>query len=123
MKALAAATARKTICACGRPILGYRHVLAAGAFVQHRESISFVEEKDSLLAQNLPRLNEMYPEYTPVIMSFENEDGIRQARWALDRARLRMARERGQEFVLLVTNALEGGTAKAIKDIENTGGV
>ncbi len=102
--------------------IGYRHVLAAGAFVQHRESISFVEEKDSLLAQNLPRLNEMYPEYTPVVMSFENEDGIRQARWALDRARLRMARERGQEFVLLVTNALEGGTAKAIKDIENTVG-
>jgi GT2 family glycosyltransferase/glycosyltransferase involved in cell wall biosynthesis len=102
--------------------LGYRHVVAAGALVQHRESISFVGEKDGLLAQNLPRLNRMYPEYTPVIMNFEAQDGLRRARWALDRARLRNAADRGEQFTLVVTNALDGGTVNAINDIEQAAG-
>jgi GT2 family glycosyltransferase/glycosyltransferase involved in cell wall biosynthesis len=101
---------------------GYRHVVAAGALVQHRESISFVGEKASLLARNLPRLNGMYPEYTPVIMNFEDADGMRSGRWALDRARLARAREAGGRFVLVITNALDGGTAKAIRDIEEVAG-
>jgi GT2 family glycosyltransferase/glycosyltransferase involved in cell wall biosynthesis len=102
--------------------LGYRHVVAAGALVRHRESISFVGEKASLLAANLPRLNAMYPEYTPVIMDFEDQDGLRRGRWALDKVRLNNAVEAGQEFVLLITNKLTGGTAKAIEDIETAAG-
>ncbi len=102
--------------------LGYRNVAAAGVIVEHKESISFENEKASLLAQNLPRLNTLYPEYTPIIMDFERQDGLRRARWALDRARLNRAVASGKSFVLLVSNALEGGTAHAIADIERSVG-
>jgi GT2 family glycosyltransferase len=101
---------------------GYRHVAAGGVLVEHKESISFTNERASLLAQNLPRLNKLYPEYTPIIMDFERVDGMRTLRWGLDRVRLHKAREAGKRFVLVVSNALEGGTAKAIRDIESEAG-
>ena len=102
--------------------LGYRHVAAGGVLVEHKESISFENERTSLLAQNLPRLNALYPEYTPIIMEFERMDGMRTLRWALDRARLRRAVAAGSAFVLVISNALEGGTAKAILDLEALAG-
>ncbi|HTQ71934.1 MAG TPA: glycosyltransferase [Acidocella sp.] len=98
--------------------LGYRNVAAGGVLVEHKESISFGHERASLLAQNQPRLNALYPEYTPLIMAFEERDGLRRMRWALDRARLARAREAGTSFALVISNALEGGTPKAIRDIE-----
>ena len=102
--------------------LGYRNVAAGAVLVEHKESISFTNEKASLLAQNLPRLNALYPEYTPIIMEFERTDGLRQMRWTLDGLRLQRAAAAGQEFVLVVSNGLEGGTAKAIGDIERHAG-
>ena len=98
--------------------LGYRNVAAAGVLVAHKESVSFEGEKASLLARNLPRLLRLYPEYTPVIMEFERLEGLRQARWGLDRLRLTRAVASGARFVLVLCNALEGGTAKAMADIE-----
>ena len=99
---------------------GYRSVAAAGVLVEHKESISFANEKAGLLAQNLPRLTELYPEYTPVIMEFERVDGMRSARWSLDRLRLERASAAGASFVLVVSNTLEGGTPKAIANIEES---
>ncbi len=57
-----------------------------------------------------------YPEYTPVVMAFEQRDGLRALRWGLDRLRLERA-ARQTRFVLLVGNHLDGGTAKAMDDI------
>jgi GT2 family glycosyltransferase/glycosyltransferase involved in cell wall biosynthesis len=102
--------------------LGYRHVAAAGVLVEHRESISFGEERAALVAKNLPLLHGRYPEYQAVIMEFERQDGLRQARWALDRVRLAAAAASGRRFVLLVTTALDGGTAKAVADIDAAAG-
>jgi GT2 family glycosyltransferase/glycosyltransferase involved in cell wall biosynthesis len=102
--------------------LGYRHVAAAGVLVQHSESASFSSEKTALLTRNLAQLNELYPEYTPVIMEFERQDGLRGARWALDEARLRKASQNGLKFALVISNSLDGGTNKAIKDIEKAVG-
>ncbi len=99
---------------------GYRNVAAAGVLVEHKESISFTNEKAGLLAQNTPRLTALYPEYTPVIMEFERVDGMRSARWALDRLRLERASAAGTSFVLVVSNTLEGGTRKAIANIEES---
>ena len=70
------------------------------------------------MLRNLPKLEAAYPEYTEVIANFAAQDGLRRARWALDQARLAAARDGGADFVLLVTNMLEGGTVKAIKEIE-----
>lgn len=107
---------------CKAADLGYRHVAAAGAFVQHRESVSFGSEKDALLKTNLPQLSRMFPEYTPVIMSYERDDGLRRARWALDAFRLANACDSGTSFALIVGNWLRGGTDVAAADIEKAVG-
>lgn len=100
--------------------LGYRNVAAGGVIVEHKESISFGNDRASLIAQNQPRLNALYPDYTPLIMAFEEQDGLRQMRWALDRARLARAYEAGTRFALVTSNQnLEGGTPKAIAEIES----
>ncbi len=98
--------------------LGYRHVAAIGAFVEHRESVSFGGDKDDLLKLNLPQLEAMFPEYTPTIMEFQKSDELRRARWALDAYRLRKAADAGVRFALMVENWLGGGTARAARDIE-----
>ncbi len=98
--------------------LGWRNVAACAVLVEHRESVSFEGDKAALLGANLPQLNALYPEYTPTIMAYERADGLRQARWPLDRLRLRRAREQGIGFALVVENWLDGGTKTAIKDIE-----
>ena len=102
--------------------LGYRNVAAAGVLVVHRESTSFAEERTTLLAENLPKLRMKYPEYEPLVHRFQEQDGLRRARWALDRARLYDAVQEGQPFILLVTNALGGGTVRAVEDIEAASG-
>lgn len=102
--------------------LGYRNVAAAGVLVVHRESASFAEEKAALLVENLAVLAARYPEYDAVIGTFRARDGLRRARWALDRARLRRDVQAGRRFVLLVTNALEGGTVRAVEEIEAASG-
>jgi len=98
--------------------LGYRHVAAAGALVQHVESISFGAEKAELLRSNMTLLNGRYPEYTPLVMAFEAADPLRTARWPLDSFRLRRAVSVGKRFALVVQTWLGGGTQKAITDIE-----
>ncbi len=98
--------------------LGYRNVVAPGAFVEHRENVSFGEEKTALLARNLAKLQARYPEYTGLVMDVERCDDLRRGRWALDAARLERMHAAGQSFVLVVHHALGGGTERAIADIE-----
>jgi GT2 family glycosyltransferase/glycosyltransferase involved in cell wall biosynthesis len=102
--------------------LGYRNVAAVGVLVEHRESISFGEDKKALLRVNMPKLNSLYPEYTATIMAFERQDGLRAARWPLDIVRLKQVSRSGTRFVLVVQNGLEGGTNRAIRDIEEAVG-
>jgi GT2 family glycosyltransferase/glycosyltransferase involved in cell wall biosynthesis len=102
--------------------LGFRNVAAPGAFVEHRDSISFGAEKKALMEVNLARLRRMYPDYTQAIMEFEHGEGLRRARWPLDAARLRKASAAGTSFALVVTNWLGGGARKAIADIETSVG-
>jgi len=102
--------------------LGYRNVVAPGSFVMHRESASFLEDKDSLLKTNSAILNSRYPEYTPIIMEAERTDPLRGARWPLDVARLQRVAAAGVQFVVVVSNWLGGGTKKAIEDSEESVG-
>ena len=97
--------------------LGYRHVAAAGVFVQHRGSLSFGPEKNQLLRRNLDRLARRYSEYLPLLEEFEAKQGLRSARWALDGWRLQRARQSGTRFVLVISNSLGGGSAKAEEDL------
>jgi len=107
---------------CKAADLGYRNVAAPGVFVEHRDSMSFEEEKAELLAENLRLLHTRYPEYTPVVMAAERRDDLRSGRWALDAARLRRASDAGAAFALLVHHNLGGGTTRAIEEIEKAAG-
>jgi GT2 family glycosyltransferase/glycosyltransferase involved in cell wall biosynthesis len=102
--------------------LGYRHVAATGAFVQHRESVSFGGERAGLLRTNQRILQERFPEYTAQVMAFERTDPLRRGRWALDAHRLERAVAAGSRFALVVGNWLGGGTDRAAADIERLAG-
>ncbi len=101
--------------------LGFRHVAATGALVEHRESVSFGAEKADLISRNLAILGGIYPEYTPLIMAFEDADPLRAGRWQLDIARLRRTRataaQPGRRYALIIENWLAGGTRKAAADL------
>jgi GT2 family glycosyltransferase len=64
---------------CKAADLGYRHVAAAGAFVEHRESVSFGNDKDGLIKANLAQLARLFPEYARTIMEYEKNDDLRRA--------------------------------------------
>jgi len=100
--------------------LGYRNVAAPAAFVRHRESVSFMEDKVGLLKTNSAMLGSRYPEYVPIIIEAERTDPMRTARWPLDDARLRRAGAAGTQFAVVISNWLGGGTQKAIEDREES---
>lgn len=102
--------------------IGFRNVAAPGAFVEHRESVSFGVDKKALVEANLARLGRAYPEYAAVIAEYERHDGLRRARWPLDAARLRHAGARGASFAVVVTNWLGGGSRRALDEIEAAAG-
>ncbi|HEV2362708.1 MAG TPA: glycosyltransferase [Caulobacteraceae bacterium] len=107
---------------CKASDLGYRHVAAAGAFVQHHESVSFGSDREGLTRANLARLHETWPEFTAVIMDFEAREGLRRGRWAIDRHRLSRAAKAGVSFAAVVGNGLDGGTRVAMEGIEEAVG-
>ncbi len=98
---------------------GWRNVAACAVFVEHRESVSFQNEKAALIGMNMPQIDALYPEYTASVMDFQRTDGLRAARWPLDRLRLKRAVAAGSRYMLLVRNSLGGGTHTAIQDIES----
>jgi len=103
--------------------IGFRNVAAGGAFVEHRESVSFAEEKLVLRQQNMDRIRKMYPEYMSLIEDFERHDPLRSIRWPLDAARLKSASESGRSFVVVVQHWMGGGTKKAAYDVETTAAI
>lgn len=102
--------------------MGFRNVAAPGAFVEHRESVSFGADKKTLIEANLARLGRSYPEYAAIIAEHERHDGLRRARWPLDAARLRQASANGASFAVVVTNWLGGGSRRALAEIEAAAG-
>ena len=98
--------------------LGYRNVVAAGAFVFHEESVSFGHEDRLRLVQaGMGELDRIFPEYIGTVMAFQREGGLRRARWGLDRLRLRRS---GKRFVVSVEHDMAGGSARAARDLLDT---
>ena len=84
---------------CGRAAdMGFRNVAAGGVLVEHRESISFGDEKTSLRKQNVDIVTKMYPEYLPSFTTSIDLILLRHFRWPLDEARLRRAAESGRSL-------------------------
>jgi GT2 family glycosyltransferase len=94
--------------------LGWRHVLAAGVFVQHHGSVSFGSDKSGLLATNLGKLNRLYPDYAPTIQQFLQTDPIAPYR---NPVVIKLMREVSDRFMLYVSHSLGGGTQVATDDL------
>lgn len=91
--------------------MGWRHVAACAVFVQHLGSVSFDAEKAPRVAENLAKLNSMYPDYPERIDRFIKADPI-----ALPRGRVNMAfyRRLAPSYVLFVSHGMGGGTDTAM---------
>jgi GT2 family glycosyltransferase len=94
--------------------LGWRHVAACDAFVEHHGSVSFGAERGSRIAENLARLATYYPDYEGRIAAFIANDPL-----AAPRARinLELLRRRASRFLLHVTHDLGGGTETAVRNL------
>ena len=102
--------------------LGWKHVAAAGVFVQHLESVSFKGDRIRLVENNLKILTSRYPEYTKNIMEFEKNDLLSQVRRPVDYYRLEKINNTGINFIIVICHNLGGGTKTAALDyfIENS---
>jgi GT2 family glycosyltransferase len=94
--------------------LGYRHVAACGVLVEHRESVSFGGDRDSLRQANLQMLDRLYPEYHGLIRAFEERDPLRVARRALDLHRMQRV---GGNALVVLESWLDGGSRKAAAEL------
>lgn len=94
--------------------MGWRNVAACDAFVQHLGSVSFDTEKAPRVAENLAKLNAIYPDYPQRVQRFLRTDPL-----ALPRGRVnaRLFQRLASGYVLFVTHGLGGGTDTAIKDL------
>ena len=99
--------------------MGWRNLAACDVFVQHLGSVSFDTEKAPRVAENLAKLNALYPDYPQRIQRFLRSDPL-----ALPRGRvnLRLFRRLASSYVLFVTHGLGGGTDTAINDLVRTHG-
>lgn len=94
--------------------LGWRNVAATGVFVQHHGSISFEEEKDERVRENLAILNRLYPEYPATISKFIMDDPLAEAR---SRISIELLKSKAPRYVLHIGHSWGGGTERAIRDL------
>ena len=94
--------------------LGWRHVAAPGVFVAHVGGASFGAAAAALRARNGAILERLHPGHDQLVRDFAAADPLAPARRALDLARWRAARRRGQRAVILVTHEEGGGVERMI---------
>ncbi len=94
--------------------LGWRNVAATGIFVQHHGSISFAEEKDERVRENMVVLNQMYPDYPATVQRFIHDDPLAVAR---TRINLELLKRKASRYVLHIGHTWGGGTNRAIRDL------
>ncbi len=94
--------------------IGWRSVAATGVFVQHHGSISFAEEKDERVNENLKILNQRYPDYQATIQNFIRKDPLSNARSLIN---LEILKRKTSQYVLHIGHSWGGGTARAIRDL------
>jgi glycosyltransferase involved in cell wall biosynthesis len=67
---------------------GWRSVCAPNVFIAHQGSVSFGDEKQSLVARNVPLIHQRYPEHEQAYDKFLEEDPLYEYREKLQRALL-----------------------------------
>jgi hypothetical protein len=76
--------------------LGWRHLAAPDTFVRHLGSVSFGEERASLVSQGLAAIEARHPGYQSLISRFIAQDLLADARGWLDAARIQRAGHSGR---------------------------
>ncbi|HSV68806.1 MAG TPA: glycosyltransferase [Methylibium sp.] len=93
---------------------GWRHVAACDLFVEHHGSVSFAGEKSARVAENLAKLDALYPDYAPRVQDWIRHDPIALAR---GRVNLALIAPLAPSWVLFVTHGLGGGTESALRGL------
>ena len=95
---------------------GWRHLVSDKAYVFHKRSQSFLDEKEALIARATRILHDEYPEYRRLIARFNDlEFGMirRRARHAV----ARIAQGAGRKRILYVISTQTGGTPQTNMDL------
>lgn len=93
---------------------GWRHVLAADVFVQHRGAMSYGDSHEERRMQAEQSLLKLHPQYSDLVRSFVLRDPARLLRQNVDIERLRASRK---PLVLFITHGLGGGADKSVNEL------
>jgi GT2 family glycosyltransferase len=91
----------------------WRNVLCTNVFVYHKGSVSFKEEKASLVSCAMEILDKLYPDYHRLVHEFIEADPPQKYRIQAQLALLDSDRPRA----LCITHNLDGGTAKHVREL------
>ncbi|MBO9427794.1 glycosyltransferase [Labrenzia sp. R4_1] len=99
---------------------GWRHILAADVFVNHRGGVSFGQaEKPQKVIDNLKKLNTRYKGYDELIAHFCSQDPILRCRRKIDIERLKNILKKFDSIYLHIYPDFDGGLKKHIDDLKN----
>lgn len=103
---------------------GWRNVMALDTFVQHLGSVSFAENADQFITNNLEVLNGLYPDYAENVAAFVKQDPVRPYRnnVALEHFKQEVATAKVQapakgKTMLFISLTFGGGTQVATDDL------
>lgn len=68
---------------------GWRNVCAANVYVGHHGSVSFGDEKEFLVASNMPKVAAKFPKYREMSANFLRDDPLAESRHKLEQAALK----------------------------------
>ncbi|MBN2700257.1 MAG: glycosyltransferase [Methylothermaceae bacterium] len=94
--------------------LGWRHVAACDLFVLHHGAVSFGVDSERLIAKNLEKLTDDYPDYSNTVNRFILQDPLRHARNRVSKALLQA---HAGQYMLFVMHAMGGGTQVAADEL------
>jgi len=96
---------------------GWRNVLLPNVFVRHAGGGSFEEEAFERMDAGLEMVKRLHPTYEDIVSEYCTTDKSRDARRALDLARLRRVLRGAGQTILMVTHTLGGGVEHHVMDL------
>ncbi len=96
---------------------GWRNVLLPNVFVRHTGKGSFEEEAFERMDAGLEMVKRLHPTYEDIVSEYCAADKSRDARRALDLARLRSAFRGEGRIILMVTHRWGGGVERHVLDL------
>jgi len=100
---------------------GWLNIIDDRTLVYHRGSASFGAARTALQVAGRAAIDEMYPEFKPLVTEFQEAAGISTARWRVRRLHNAApdiaAKSRGKPRILFVTSTTTGGTPQTNADL------